>query len=110
MSRARRWFQIHLSTAIALMLSASVLLWANLHERSKFTEAGARHATKYFGWPYDAVWQREIYIPWSSRSVEPDPYRLQLFWNGAAADVGITVAVLAAVVVGCEWMFGERGT
>jgi hypothetical protein len=26
----RRWFQIHLSTAVALMVLASVLLWANI--------------------------------------------------------------------------------
>src|SRR5690349_8032236 len=45
MTQPRRWFQIHLSTAVLLMLTASLLLWLNLRLASRVETIHWRGAT-----------------------------------------------------------------
>jgi len=46
----RRWFQIHLSTALILMLAASLLLWANVTPDIEYS--GSLPWEVCYGWPY----------------------------------------------------------
>src|SRR5688572_10125511 len=56
----RRWFQIHLSTAVVLMLTAGVLLWANL--RSRFQDLGLPKNFKVSGWPSVAFVHGDAFV------------------------------------------------
>jgi hypothetical protein len=56
MTNPRRWFQIHLSTAILLLLFIGAVLGLNLRRQSEvliFSQAGDA-----FGWPYPIVAQQ----------------------------------------------------
>jgi hypothetical protein len=58
----RIWFQIHLSTAIVLMLAAAVLSWLNIHpeESVKVSEQGERLEIVDHGWPFN--FSRKVYF------------------------------------------------
>jgi len=59
MQKKRPWFQIHLSTAILLMLVAGALMWANIKGREKvirYADVGevaeSDHHYSEYGWPF----------------------------------------------------------
>ena len=97
--QTRRWSQIHLSTAIVLMFSASGLLWANFFASTdKLTETGVQISGKRvgvseirrFGWPYCVLTQ---FIN-SEQGTVNDAYsdNGSFVWN-----IGITLSVLFLV-------------
>src|SRR4051794_22733661 len=51
--KPRRWFQIHLSTAIVLMFVASGLLWLNLKDfyNSQLDYSAFSPEVRHVGWP-----------------------------------------------------------
>jgi hypothetical protein len=53
----RKRFQIHLSTAVVMMLVAAVLVWANMTERYLHNPPTNLFQSKFvlYGWPLDAV-------------------------------------------------------
>lgn len=55
----RRWFQLHLSTLIALTLTAGALLWSNVRPviQKTVTFDGRILINRYFGWPYPTIWK-----------------------------------------------------
>jgi len=59
--KPRRWFQIHLSTAIALMFVAGGLMWLNFGWLR--TDFGSAEAYSRFthGWPVEGVRQGDRY-------------------------------------------------
>ncbi|HLX64148.1 MAG TPA: hypothetical protein VKX17_22940 [Planctomycetota bacterium] len=75
----RGWFQFHLSTAIAPMLTAGVLIWANFFN-------GREWQPPTVGWP-------DIFL---SSSVSPDPTAFHYHW----LIFDLIVAVLILIVVG----------
>lgn len=93
--KKRRWFQIHLSTAVVLMFVAGAILWANvashefvyLNNKSKAWEAIAVH-----GWP--------IY---ADRPAEHPVY--SILW---AANVIVGFFVLTMTWVFCESLIRRR--
>ena len=50
--KKRRWFQIHLSTAIVLMFVAGGLLGANLNKTTKYYDDGVHPGWRQYGWPW----------------------------------------------------------
>ena len=59
--KKRRWFQIHLSTAIVMMFVAGGLLWINMGWERNFLLA-AGHPVATHGWPVDGATIDGMYI------------------------------------------------
>ncbi len=51
----RRWFQIHLSTALVLMFVAGVFLWGNSVPRH-YPAGSGEDAFDAYGWPWEAFY------------------------------------------------------
>lgn len=113
---ARRWFRIHLSTAILLMFAAGVLLWANCRiyhveewtfpytQRSSILSSSSISfdPNQGFGWPcciasYNSVIARIL----GARSFH---------WNGRGIAVACAVAAGILVGVACisEFLIARR--
>jgi hypothetical protein len=56
----RRWFRIHLSTAIVAMLVASLFLWLNSSATTSEVSAG----TRFYGWPLLFAWYPGVENAW----------------------------------------------
>lgn len=110
----RAWFQLHLSTAIVLMLAAGVLVWANVRngEYEYFSLSGHYGEIRY-GWPMPAV-SAEFYtkLSGSERSLFEKPYELTSFpvfhSIGLLVDVLIVVLALVTAGIACEACFRRR--
>src|SRR3954463_5907823 len=91
MNPKRRFFQIHLSTAVVLMLVAGVLVWANVTERTSIKNRsdppGLWIEYTHFGWPFFA---RSTHDPFTT------------FLIPIALDVLIGFLLLVLVWVLCE--------
>jgi hypothetical protein len=96
----RRWIQIHLLTAIMLMLASGALLWVNvrwqgMHDLEFRTELGILTAyTDSQGWP----------LPYHIHSQAPgitygQPWSIRNF----AIDAALALSVLAVITVASEW-------
>ena len=100
----RNYFRIHLSTAIVLMLTAGVLLWAHLSATSydyvrKFnvSEVEAQISVSWgsaYGWPFRCCW------------VDIDGTRWD--YPDLICDVLVTLGILGLVKVLCEWWIRLR--
>lgn len=121
MENKRRWFQIHLSTAIILTLAAGVVLWANTaanlsrYDVSDIWDTAHRTGVRIFfvsdqdtdyGWPKVAY---EIidynYHPLGGlSSPDPTPAPILTRWNtdGVLIDALGAGFVLLVVTLGCE--------
>jgi hypothetical protein len=102
----RKWFQIHLSTAIIMMLASSVLLWVNLLPREQFLDfipippkQGMTFSITSerisYGWPQRCF---DYYTPeyqfWSSRNL--------------CIDCGTAIGVVLVVAFCCENVIRRR--
>ena len=122
----RRWFQIHLSTAIVLLFVASGLFWANLRPRFVVwvDSLGSMNVVKRyeFGWPwewstvfskmgvqahYDANFRPVIpdTLPQSPISETTDHNPCMFAANSLAA-----LLVLAISCICCEYLIRRRIT
>jgi len=106
----RRWFQIHLSTAVVLMITAGVLVWMNL--RVSFNGHMSEIDINSHGWPCEA-----IYVLWEARNVgisQDIPEASQyISWSvvdltHVGIDTFVALAILAAVAVTLEWWIRRR--
>ncbi len=108
----RRFWQIHLSTALILMLTASALLWANLIPHTYDGKPDPDYISgKIYGWPVDAAWRITLYLDWGRP--DPDPFRLHLqrdTFEGVAIDAAVAILILAALTVTCEWRIRRQTT
>ena len=99
MSDKRRWFQIHLSTAVVLMFVAGGLMWANVAEHHYnpplITPNGAAVFSGPRGWPI--VWD------WNVISDMP-----RFNWGHLALNIVACLAILAAFACACEWRIRRR--
>ena len=96
--RKRPWFQIHLSTAVVLMVVAGGLVWANVALKSIYGIYDS------YGWPFDAFYAR------SNRSGGYFGIQIEGLHAGPAlGNLIVTLAILTAVAVGCEWWVRRRG-
>ena len=87
--RNRTWFQLHLSTALALMLVMGVLV--GLNSVPKFTRGTHYSEFESYGWPYGVV----IFM-------KGDP-KIKLIREEWAANAAVALAILAATTIACEW-------
>src|SRR5690348_13672742 len=105
---ARRFFQIHLSTAAVLMLVAGVLVWANMrHQLWELAPLGPQSSVVTYevcGWPFECG----LLLP--SFSAAGQQYDAHSEWVFAQAvyNALIALAILASVCVACEWLI-RRG-
>jgi len=100
----RRFFQIHLSTAIVLMFVAGGLLWLNLRGRVDILVQSS--VVVVFGWPCDAYYdhyQLNMHESPSLKSIKSEWH-----WEEGALNTGtmITIVLFAALVL--EWFTRRR--
>jgi hypothetical protein len=119
----RRWFQIHLSTAIVLMIAAAGLLFVNMHRDIEQFAKSEQQLMSYVylkfsqlepnknyafvrvrhGWPLnfqDAILDEpQFEVAWREPSWN--------YWN-LAADAGIAFGILGMIVMFCEWQIRRR--
>ena len=106
--KKRRWFQIHLSTAIVLMFVAGVVLWVNLgwqHFLIAEVDGNVYHPV---GWPVACVQRGSEFQIVRKDEQYPDrltvewfeTFTLELAWKWIVPDLaaGSGVIVLAAVL------------
>lgn len=101
----RRWFQIHLSTAVVLMVCAGGLLWLNFRAlptndpafKEMFFEL---EGSPWFmrGWPW--VWE-----DWSFPIFGAGP---RYYWGHLVLDVGVAFLILTSVAAFMEFLIRRR--
>jgi hypothetical protein len=129
----RKWFQIHLSTAMVLMFLAGGLLWLNLRDSRELGSMISsekyqgqdvyQQAVEYkFGWPFTIheglrplqprAHQRgdQVFI-WNEPELdllEPASFDGHWVWKGLALNALFTLALLAAIALLIESIFRRR--
>lgn len=96
----RRFWQLHLSTAVAMMLLAGLMIWPNVvpNPRCQYVAHVMRYTiinADYYGWP--AACTRRLYSveTWATAEKgEPGP--MKLYW---VPGLFIDVAVIALCIV-----------
>jgi len=117
----RRWFQIHLSTAVVLMLVAGVLLWANVRERQGHRyvtldseEAAVQSALGIHdpysvvrGWPFThQEWlssKTDIFKSALLAWAEAQVYGNLWYPGSLAMNVLVALVILLSTASVCEW-------
>jgi len=109
--RKRSWFQIHLSTAVVLMVVAGVLLWANVVDVS-FDNVRVFRPYEHvegIGWPLPLYTDPAGDVYWSG---PPEYYEQIMLRNWEYSNILINLftalAILTAVAVGCEGWVRRR--
>jgi hypothetical protein len=103
----KRRFQIHLSTAVVLMVSAGGLLWLNVHgwegPEFKFSDDinGPEFKETYFGWP----WYAALSLPVKQETIV---WRLSYDINLILLDGAIGVLLLAITAFISEYLVRRR--
>ncbi len=115
----RRFFQIHLSTAVVLMFVAGVLVWANVREQRSiiynppdpFTGAPRpQFMIVGRGWPNSINSDGPINVPFVGDDSNELPYRWNIPISTArvAFNALFALAILLSVCVACEWRIRRR--
>jgi len=120
--KKRRWFQVHLSTAVLLMLTSGFLFWANLSTTAvnKYAESidyDGHHETS--GWPFEA--QYIITIPKDigvaaqyygvkdpSLTLKKDLTLKKWRRGGFILNFLVALAILATTAFACEFLIRRR--
>ena len=130
--RKRSWFQIHLSTAVVLMVVSGLLMWVNVQTRVTRTQEilfeeeadGGFSSTTFRSWDHDIGDQEaqpdKQYEYWSEMGWPvacaedhgiwimsgQGKRKFKHFYFGldrwVALNLGVALAILTAVAVGCE--------
>jgi hypothetical protein len=119
----RRWFHIHVSTAVMLMFVAGGLLWANLTPRTVYEDDSgmsilserpfetARAAIESRGWPYEYYQNRTL--------KELNKLKLPRSWRGPSGEfwwkdellknLGICICIVVGTATALEYLIRRRG-
>jgi hypothetical protein len=116
----RRWFQIHLSTAIILMFAAGGLLWANAkqHRGREYGTLDSEEATiligmklrgekvvttySVMGWPFS-------FVEWYQNPIYPQfEHREYLKYGALALNLAACFAILLVIAIWIEWIIRHR--
>jgi hypothetical protein len=101
MTQPRRWFQIHLSTAIVMMIVASILLLNNFRPEVLGQGSQAMYEVKgippdylllKYGWPVGVILKERSWGSWQTRWEHNWRYRL-----GITFAFNVIVIVLTAI-------------
>ena len=110
----RSWFQLHLSTAIVMMVVAGGLLWMNLHRRPGEPNL-APDSEQYYGtiYPsnYDAYgWPHGITLWFNSETNEHTvfTFRHPAYLLPIVIDVLVALLILFVVWRCCEYVVRRR--
>jgi hypothetical protein len=96
-----RWFQIHLSTAVVLMLCAGGLLWLNVEKwpnddlETTFAGLDLRNETGVAyvrGWPW--AWEEKTFPDFGWGTLN--------YWSMLALNIAVAIGVLGIVAAFCE--------
>jgi hypothetical protein len=104
----RRWFQIHLSTAIMLMFVAGALMWQNFRtytaEFPPYTNKAytAYIVTPSMGWPFPHV--RDVHF----RDMADDTTMVLWNYSSLGKNALIWIGIFAAVTALCELWISYR--
>ena len=106
--RKRPWFQIHLSTAVVLMVVAGVLVWANVRKPVVLIRNSRIIELDRMGWPWNAESSIGGYLDQTPDQAIRNA-RLRYFGTSEFYLNLITaLAILTAVAVGCEYLIRRR--
>ena len=102
----RKRFQIHLSTAMVMMLVAGALIWANITARLGLVEGkkGREWFVVSYGWPLGAVHRVAFWYE------DNEEYPPRIWVPGVVVDIAVALAILFAVWFFCEWLIRRRAT
>jgi hypothetical protein len=120
-AKPRRLRQIHLSTAILLMLASSFILWMNAIPKidMPIQEHGPRH-TYGWPWPFHYEWPntrlrlvqladeeiQRISANWAQGIEKPTFFERRS--NALACDIVIALVLVASTLVGSEFVIRRR--
>lgn len=109
----RRWFQIHLSTAVALMFVSGVLLWANLVPHKTVLYEGSHDGIKAwslrYGWPTPYCSGHYFELPEGPSSVlSPEPRYSYAKIDNLRLNVFCAAVLLAVCAFACESTIRRR--
>lgn len=97
----RRW-QIHLSTAVVLMVVAGGLLWANFADPVCSGARDAAFAEEYFGWPVE--FSRVVFLDEKGAIIKKEWPILHCAVGWAIlTDLAVALSILFNVAVVSEW-------
>ena len=109
----RKRLQMHLSTAVWMMVAAGGIIWGNVEQRAALLYARDSYDyaaySKLYGWPFDAagyqywVRQSESYV---NRSVRKTNWAYST--GGIAGNSIVALAILFAVWYVSEWWIRRR--
>ena len=111
MEPRKRLFQVHLSTAVILMFTAGVVMWANFQPsagaNSYMTDGNFRIFTSCYGWPWWLFFKSYLNPTYKSgKSVLLYEWYYSL--SHALADLLVALAILTAAWWVCEWWIRFR--
>ena len=112
----RRWFQIHLSTAVVLMFVAGGLMWANLRARkvewdgSNIGYVATRSPAFDYGWPQVILNDHyEWKTPFDRSDLTDETYKVQWWrYDNLAINIATALALFCATAFMCEWSIRRR--
>jgi hypothetical protein len=109
----RRWFRIHLSTAVVMMLIVAILIFLNMRslwgQNEKdivnwLPESELGNPVNWeYGWPMKAY----QYVP-SGNLIDADCFRPRFSWTPALLDGAVAVLTIATVSILCESLARRR--
>jgi len=97
----RKWFQIHLSTAVVLMFVAGLLLWANIDSYVEYVPQGNAFASIEFGFPWKCFRHNTYNVTWEFTLWHP----LEVCGN-----VLVNIGILIAGVIFPEYLIRRHET
>ena len=99
-TKKRRFWQIHLSTAILFVVASSFLLWLSLVNPVTLSEFPGFVYQDGYGWPY--AWETRSF-PYGGDLAIDSWSRPAIFWDGLVA-----VAALSGITICGEWLIRRR--
>jgi len=93
-----------LSTAVLMMITAGVLIWANAgKQRETVGPGGTPWFFQAYGWPKEVGW---------TLTIMDEPIKkmrsMPIEWGNGAIDLAVTLSILSAVWFLCEWWIRRR--
>ena len=132
MPMIRKRFQMHLSTAVVLMIVAGCLVWANVQKRTPYDQSLVEYLKGFviedaplemfanpakspnpfnywdegYGWPKVAYYL-PAFLSWNMDYVpKSQPY--QISYSVMFLDIAIAILILFGVWFVCEWWIARR--
>jgi hypothetical protein len=105
----RAWFQIHLSTAVVMMIVATALLWLNTRtitiepEKPNTFESDLEAFRNFFqkapkhGWPFVA-YEVPVGVKYDGNAMRPMPTDKNVIWYGKGIAANLAIVLLLLII------------